>query len=203
VSRLVWIELVALLAAAFVPLPVPRVVPVFAVASAARWARGKSWAQLFGAPPGHAGAGFAIGTVALVLALVAGTPLVEAITAQAVQWSEFPIVRGAIPQLFALALLVAAGSAALELALRGWVVERVLELGRPGPTTAVLAVAAGGLAEACVTDGGVAVRAGAALFGVGLGIIYVGAGRRLTAPLCARLGFALGALLLQGARLIG
>jgi len=203
VSRLVPVEIAAVLAIGLVPMPVPRVVPLFAAASLSRWVRGRSWAETFDAPDGHAGRGAAIGVVALVLALVVGTPVVEAVTAQAVQWSTFPIVRGSIPQLCAVAVLVLAAEGAMELAARGWIVERVLELVRPGVAANALAVAAGGLAEALVTDGGLAARAGAAVFGIGLGALYVAGGRRTTLPLCARLAFALGALLLEGLRLVG
>lgn len=202
-SRLVPFELAAVLAIGLVPMPVPRVVPLFAVASVSRWVRGRSWAELFDGPDGDVRRGGAIGVVALVLALVAGTPVVEAVTAQAVQWSTFPIVRGSIPQLCAVAVLVVAAEAAMELALRGWIVDRVLELARPGIAANVLAVAVGGLGEALVTDGGIVARAGAAIFGLGLGTLYVTSGRRATLPMCARLAFALGALLLEGLQLIG
>lgn len=199
---LVPLEVAAVLAIAIAPLPVPRVVPLLAVASASRWARGRAWVDVLHAPARLRRVGAAAGLAALVLALVAGTPAIEALTGQAVVWSQFPIVRGNAAQLLAVAVLVAAAALATELVLRGWIVERVLELARPGPVTPALAVLVGALAEALITGGDVAVRLGAAVFGLGLGTLHVAAGRDVLPPLYARLAFVLGALVLEWQRLV-
>ncbi|HSN30419.1 MAG TPA: hypothetical protein VLT45_29220, partial [Kofleriaceae bacterium] len=86
------------------------------------------------------------------------------------------------------ALVFAASFAfAAELVLRGWIVERARELGAP----VWLAIGAGAGAEALIMPGGI----GAGVFGIGLGLLYVRGGLR--APVCARVAFACGAVLLQ------
>jgi len=40
------------------------------------------------------------------------------------------------------------------------------------------------------------------VFGIGLGWIYVAGGRSVVAPICARLVFSLGALLLDGLQIV-
>ena len=67
------------------------------------------------------------------------------------------------------------------------IVERLLELS-PGPP--LLPIAVGALAEAVVSPGDLAARFGAALFGAGLGALYVTGGRSVVAPICARLRFS-------------
>jgi len=111
----------------------------------------------------------------------------------------FPVVRGSAMHLVLVALIEIALAVAWELSLRGWIVERLRELS-PGPP--VLPVVVGAIADAILAPGDLAVRIGAGLFGVGLGWMYV-AGRGAIAPICARIGFALGALLLEAVRLIG
>ena len=78
--------------------------------------------------------------------------------------------------------------------------ERVLEL---SPVPPILPVLIGALAEALVVRGDFAARIGAALFGIGLGWMYVAAGRSLIAPICARIAFSLGAVALEALRVIG
>ena len=157
----------------------------------------RSWGELLGA--NGALVGMIAGLAALALGTALGTPLVEQVTDRAVEWSRFPIVRGNASQLVAVLMLVAAMTAAIELALRGWLVERVLELGGHP----VLAVLVGAIAEALLTEGGPTARLGGALFGMGLGWMYVASGRNLAAPLCARLAFQLGATVLECLRVIG
>jgi len=174
-------EVAAVIAAACVPLPVPAVLPLLLVAAVSLSARGKSlrWGT-FGA-----GVGALAGATALIVAeLVTGG------------WSEAPIVRGSAGQAIAVGVLAACVAAAYEMVLRGWIVERVRELGGH----VVLAVLVGAIAEAMITPGGMGVRIGAGLFGIGLGWMYVKAG--LGAPLCARLVFALGALLVEALQLV-
>ena len=189
----VAVEAAAVVAIALVPLGrIPAAVPLFAVASCSLWLRHRAWAERFAG--GHGRIGALAGLVALAIAVLAGTPLLEAL-GEPVVWSAWPIVRGSGSQAFAVAVIVIALAIAQELALRGWIVERVLELGG----SKLVAVFCGGLAEALVAPEG---RIGAGLFGVGLGILYIGSGRSLTAPLAARIAFALGALVLEALRLV-
>lgn len=199
---LVPFEIAAVLAVAVVPLSVPRALPLVAVASVSVWLRGRAWMHVLRGQAALARIGAAAGAAALVAAVLAGTPAVEALTGRAVVWSQFPVVRGSAIQLVAVAIVVVVEALALELALRGWIVERVLELARPGTAATVLAVAAGALAEALVTAGPVWARLGAAAFGLGLGTLYVAAGRDALPPVCARVVFAAGALVLQWQKLI-
>jgi hypothetical protein len=199
---LVPFEVAAIVALAIVPLPelMPVTLPLLVVATASRWARGRSWSQVLRADGWTVAVAAAAGLAALAIALAAGTPLVERMTRFTVEWSAYPIVRGSPPQLFAVALVVIAMAIASELALRGWIVERLLELA-PGPP--VWPVVAGAVVEGLVTPGDAWVRIGAVAFGVGLGWIYVAAGRSAVASICARVAFSLGALLLEGLRITG
>jgi hypothetical protein len=193
---LVPAELAAVAAIACVPMPVPRVLPLLVVASASRWARGRGWGEV--ARPAFAGIAAAAGVVALAVALALGGPAVETVTGRAVEWSQFPIVRGSPSSLLTVGMLVAATIIAAELVLRGWLVERALELRVPRAA----AVLAGSLTEAAVSDGDLVARLGAAVLGVALGWMYVACGRSVVAPICARGAFALGALLLEALRLV-
>lgn len=97
-------------------------------------------------------------------------------------------------------VVLIAMAVATELALRGWLVERVRtaavaaalvgETARP-----VLAVLVGAVAEASLAPGSLVARLGAGAFGAGLGWLYVASGLR--APVAARLVFVMGALALQ------
>src|SRR5207302_8184556 len=102
----------------------PEIVPLFVAATASRWARGRSWGEVAGGGGLYYGVGALAGAAALVIALVLGTPLVEAIADRAIEWSTFPIVRGSSTQLFAVMLLVGVAAIATELVLLGWLVER-------------------------------------------------------------------------------
>jgi len=197
--NLVPLEVAVVVGAALVSLPVPVVVPLMIAASVSLWVRGRSWGGVVKGPALYAAIGAAAGGVALALALVISTPLLEAITDYAVQWSMYPIVRGSSGQAVMVAIVVGISALAAELVLRGWIVERVLELrGHP-----VLAVLAGAIAEALLAGGDLTTRIGAGLFGIGLGWMYIAAGRSIVAPLCARLVFALGAVLLETLRIVG
>lgn len=197
---LVPFEVAAVLAAALVPLPIPNVVPLLVVASVSLYLRRTSWADRMRGPGLYAAVGAGAGLLALGLAIAVGTPLVEAVTDRAVNWSMYPVVRGSGTTAVTIAIVVGVGALAAELVLRGWIVERVLELGR-GP--AVLAVMVGGFAEALLAGGSLEERIGAGIFGLGLGAMYVAAGRSVVAPICARLAFTLGALVLEATRLVG
>jgi hypothetical protein len=198
---LVPLEIAAVLALAIAPLPdaVPVAAPLLAVASLSRWVRGRGWNQVLGGGGRTAAVGAAAGLAALAIAVLAGAPFVEQMTGRTVEWSAFPIVRGSPSQLAMVALVEIALAIAWELALRGWIIERVLELS-PGPPVLPVLVAA--FAEALVTPGDVSARIGAGLFGIGLGWMYI-AGRGAIAPICARLAFALGAVTLEALRVIG
>lgn len=200
---LVPVEIAAFAAVALVgwPASVPVVLPLFVVASLARWARGRSWGELVHG--GGAAVGAVAGLAALGLAVIVGTPVVETVSDRAVEWSTFPTVRGSTAQLVPVLLYVAATSFAAELALRGWIVERVVELAEGRPHARTLAIMLGALAEALLAPGDLAARLGAALFGLGLGAMYLAGGRSLVAPTCARIVFACGAVLLQAMRVIG
>ncbi|HEY0989346.1 MAG TPA: CPBP family glutamic-type intramembrane protease [Kofleriaceae bacterium] len=198
---LVPFEVAAIVALAIAPLPevVPFALPLVVLATASRWARRRSWDELLHGR-GTGAVGGAAGLGALALAVVAGTPFVELMSGRSVEWSAFPIVRGNVSQAVLVAIIVIAMAIATELALRGWIVERVLELS-PGPP--ILPVLVGACAEALVTRGDLAARIGAGLFGIGLGWMYVSSGRSVIAPICARIAFALGAVALEALRVVG
>lgn len=175
-------------------------IPLVVAASVSRWLRGRSWIEVLGGGSDQAMVGALAGVAALALALVLGTPVIEALAARAVEWSRFPIVRGSVAQAAMVVVLVSVGAIAAELAFRGWLVERVLELS-PGPP--LLPVLCGALAEAIVMPGDLAARTGAGLFGAGLGWMYVAAGRSVVAPIVARIAFVGGAVILEGLKVIG
>ena len=200
--NLVPFEVLAVVAIAVLPLPeqVPVALPLLVAGSLSRWVRGRSWADLARGPAAGATAGALAGAFALAAALLAGAPVIESLVQRAVEWSAHPLVRGNASMLVMFAVYVTATAVSTELALRGWIVERVLELS-PGPP--VLPVLVGAIAEALVTPGDLAARLGGGLFGVGLGWIYVAGGRNLLAPICARVVFELGVVLLEALRVIG
>jgi hypothetical protein len=196
---LVPVEVAVVVAASLIALPVPTVVPLLIAASLSLWLRGRSWGGVFKGPAVYAVVGLVAGAAALVLALFVSTPLVEAVTDFAVQWSMYPVVRGSGGTAIMVAIVVAISAVAAELVLRGWLVERVLELrGHP-----VLAILAGAIAEALISDGDLGMRIGAGMFGLGCGWMYVAGGRSVVAPICARLVFSVGALALEALRMIG
>ena len=197
---LVPFEVAAVLAAAVISLPIPVVIPLLAAASLSLWARGRSFGNVTSTPSLYGAVGALAGVAALVLAVAIGAPLVERATDEAVQWSMYPVVRGS-PMTFAMiAVIVGISAIAAELALRGWIVERVLELSRGN---AVLAFLVGAFAEALVSPGGLSSRIGAGLFGIALGWMYIASGRRVMPPILARLVFSVGALALEALRLVG
>jgi hypothetical protein len=200
--NLVPLEALAVLAIAIAPWPeqLPVALPLLVAGSASRWARGRSWADVVRGRADRAAAGALAGALALAAAVLAGAPVIEALGQRGIEWSIHPIVRGNAAVLAMVAVYVAATTVATELALRGWIVERVLELS-PGPP--VLPVLVGAIAEALITPGDVAARLGGACFGGGLGWMYAAGGRSVLAPICARLAFELGAVLLEALRLIG
>ncbi len=197
---LVPFEVAVVLAAALVSLPVPVVIPLLAAASLSLWVRGRSFGNVTSTPLLYGAVGALAGVVALVLAVALGTPLVERATDEAVQWSMYPIVRGSAMTFVTIGFIVGISAVAAELALRGWIVERVLELSRGN---VVLAILIGAFAEALVSPGGLSARIGAGLFGIALGWMYVASGCRVMPPILARLVFSIGALGLEAVRVVG
>ena len=169
---LVPVEVAAVLAVAAIPLPdaLPIALPLFVAASLARWVRGKSWSDVVRGPGSRAAIGAIAGLAALALAVVLATPLIEGGSQRAIEWAQFPLARGNAQMFVFASLQIVLVAIAWELALRGWIVERVLELS-PGPAT--LPVLVGAFAEAVVVPGDAAVRIGAMILGLGLGAMYV------------------------------
>jgi hypothetical protein len=184
-------------------MPVTVLVALLAVASVTLWLRGKSWALVVKGPALYAAIGAAAGLAALVLALVVATPLLEGVTDAAVQWSMYPVARGSAAQAIMVAIVVGVGALAAELVLRGFIVETVLDLAGHRHGARVLAIVTGAIAEVLLSEGDVAMRIGAGVFGLGLGWMYIAGGRSVVAPLCARLVFSLGAVALEALQWIG
>ncbi len=209
---LVPVEIAVVLVAAAVSLPIPVVIPLLVAGSLSLWIRGRSWTDVLKGPAHHAAIGAAAGALGLVLALLLGTPLVERVTGGAVQWSMYPIVRGSTSAALTVALLVGVGALASELVLRGWLVERVLELGG----SPVIAILVGAIAEALLVfpvahgdpgafaiGGDLTARIGAGMYGIAMGWMYVAGRRNAVGPICARGVFSLGALALEAFRIVG
>lgn len=196
------IAVVVIIALLPLPDPVPLAIPLVIAASIAKWIRGASWSDVGSANGFHALVGVIAGFVALALAVIGGTPLVESLTARAVEWSSNAVVRGNFAMLGGVVIFTAMVSACMEAALRGWIVERVLELAPRSSSTAVLAVLVGAAAEAIVTPGDLTVRIGAALWGIGSGWIYVAAKRNVIAPMLARMTFSVALVILEGMRVV-
>jgi len=190
------------LAIAVIPFPeiVPAALPMLIVATGARWARGRSWAEVVRGGGFPAVVGALAGALALALAVVVGSQGMSALSQRSIEWSEHPIVRGNLGLVVIVGVYVAVTALAAELALRGWIVERMLEL---SPGSPILPVFVGSLAEAATTPGDVTTRLGAGLFGAGLGWLYVKSGRSVVAPICARVSFQSGAVVLEALRLVG
>jgi len=199
---LVPVEVLVVLALAVAPLPaaLPIALPLFVAASISLWIRGRSWGGVVHASGLHAAGGAIAGVAAILLGVLVGAPIIEATSQRMIEWSMFPIVRGNVNALGGVVIMTAISALCLELALRGWIVERVLELS-PGP--AVLPILVGALAEALLTPGDLAARIGGALFGIGLGWMYVAAGRNVMAPVLARMTFSVVAVILEAMRVIG
>ncbi len=196
------IEIVMVVAIAVIPWPqmMPIALPLVVCASISRWLRGRSFVEVLHGGTETALLGAVAGAAGLGLGLLLGAPLVESLTMRAVEWSTFPIVRGSASQMALVLTIVTIAAIAAELALRGWIVERVLEL---SPGQSALAIMVGGFAEAVITPGGITIRIGAMLFGIGLGWMYVASGRSVIAPMLARIAFVCGTVVLEAMRLIG
>jgi hypothetical protein len=192
-------EVAAVLAIAVMPFPeaLPVALPLMVAGTLSRWIRRRSWAELTqSAPPlgtsRRAGIGLLAGVLALVIAVLIGAREATAVS---------PIPLGGSVKMAAIAMLhVGVTALAAELALRGWIVERVLEL---APRSGVLLpVLVGALAEALVTPGDGAARLGGALFGAGLGWMFVTTNRNLVVPIFARVAFQAGAVAIEALGLV-
>ena len=190
--EIVPVEVLAVLAIAIAPLPemMPVALPLFVAGTISRWVRGRPLAEVGPGAKQHVAIGATVGTVAIaIVALVAGG-----------QMSQHGIARGSLQMALILALVTAATAFAMEMALRGWLVERVLEL---TPGSPVLPIAIGAFAEAIVTPGDSGERIGAGVMGAGLGWLYVASGRSVVAPIAARIVFQIGTVVLAALKLVG
>ena len=178
--------------------PVTWLAALLLAASIVSWLRKRSWTERMRGPGINAAIGAGAGAGALVFALFF-TPMIEGYSGQAVQWSMYPIVRGSGTAFVTVALLIAVGCLASELVFRAFLVE----LGHEFTKNYAVAIVVAALAEALLAEGDPAVRLGAGVFSVGLGWMYVASGRSILAPLCARLVFSLGALVLEALRVVG
>lgn len=168
------------------------------VGSVDRWRRNLGWIEERAPFDGLVALAGSLGLLALALAVAFATPLVERFVERSVDWTQQAAVRGNAQVLVIAGALVVARAAAMELVLRRWIVDRGIGLGA-SPYVMVL-VAAG--VELVISGGHLGARIGAAIAGLGFGLLYLGAGRRLAAPLAARIVFELGALVLVWARWI-
>ncbi len=197
--QLVPVEMIAVIAIAIVPWPpmVPFALPLAVAGTASRWARGRTWADVTHGSWTRAGIGALVGAVALgVSFLVAsGNEGLFDLSGRSLDIT----VRGNSTLAVTVIVHVAISAIAAELALRGWIVERVLEL---SPGSPVLPILVGALAEAIVTPGQLGTRLAVAVFGAGLGWLYVAGGRSAVAPICARVVVQCGAVAIEALRLV-
>jgi hypothetical protein len=193
-QKLVPFEVLAVAAIAVAPFgsTFPFAMPLFVVATASRWLRGRSWSERLVTPRAPRTA--MVGALAGALAIAVATPLFGAFGVTAVDWWVLPALQGDGTQVALAVTVLLASAIALELALRGWIIERMLELS-PGPATLPIATAA--LAEALVTPGPIVSRIGVGLFSAGLGVLYVACRRSALAPIAARCTFVIGAVLVE------
>jgi hypothetical protein len=180
------------------PEQVPVVVPLVAVASVFRWLRGRPWAEVAEPRRGYASVSAAAGAIALAIAVLIGSPAIEALFDRAVEWSTYPIVRGSANNFVVVALLVALAAIAAELVFHGWIVDRIVELSGGW----MIAVLVGAGAEALVVPGTFDARLGAGVFGGTLAWMYLAGGRSLWATIPARVVFSVGAVALEALRLV-
>ncbi|MFT3694282.1 MAG: hypothetical protein QM831_14140 [Kofleriaceae bacterium] len=172
---------------------IPVMVPLLVAASMLRWYVGRSFGEVVRGPISYVAIGAGVGLVALFAAILIGAPIAEVMSGRSVTWSEYPIVRGNWNAFLAFAVVVVAIAMATELVLRGWVLERALELG----ASKGMAVFIAAVAEAMLLDGPLEARLGAFVVGMGLGGMYMGSQRNLAVTTAARVTFGLGALLLE------
>lgn len=184
------LEAIAVIAIALVPWPaaISVALPLVIAAAASRWLRHQ--AVISGATWRGAARGALAGAGAVAIAIAVSTDDLAALSQRSFEWSQ-QAISGHDPLQFAIvAVHVAVVALAMEVALRGWIVERVLEL---SPGSPVLPIMTGAFAEAAVTPGSLAGRIGIGVFAIGLGWLYC-ARRDVAAPIAARVVFQLAAL---------
>lgn len=190
-SQLAPAEVLAVLVIAVLPLgdTFPYAALLLAVAATSMLLRRRSWRELV--VTGHAARSTAIGVVAGAIAVAIATPAIGAFRVTALDWWVLPALHGDPTRIAAACGVLLATAVAMELALRGWIIVRMMELS-PGPPGLPIAVAA--LAEALVTPGPLASRLGVALFSAGLGTLFIACGRNVLAPIVARCTFVAGSI---------
>ena len=171
---------------------------LLAVASVDRWVRGKGWIEPRLPVPGLTVAGAGLGLVALGAALLFAGPALERATERSIDWTQITAVRGNLGILVTAIAVLGAQAIASELVFRRWLLDRLDGLGAQ-PWIAALAAA---VAEGVVSGGHLGSRLGAAAAGLGFGLLYLGAGRRLAPAIACRLAFEIGALVIVYARLV-
>jgi membrane protease YdiL (CAAX protease family) len=171
---------------------------LLAVASVDRWVRGKGWTEPGPPVPGLTLAGVGLGLVALGAALLFAGPALERATERSIDWTQITAVRGNLGILVTAVAVLGAQAIASELVFRRWMLDRLHGLGAQ-PWLAAVAAA---VAEGVVSGGHLGSRLGAAAAGLGFGLLYLGAGRRLAPAIACRLAFEIGALLIVYARLV-
>jgi len=204
--QLVPFAIAIVLAIAALPLPaaIPIVLPLVIAAAISRAMRGRTWNEVSHGGASRAAIGALAGGAALAFAAVIGTQsLVVLYSGQAgdhvLAITDLAGATQGVSVIVVGTIALAMIAFATELALRGWIVERVLELSPGAPTLPILV---GAIAEALVTPGDPPTRIAAAIFGAGLGWIYVAGGRSVVAPAFARIVFQCGAFLLEALRLV-
>jgi membrane protease YdiL (CAAX protease family) len=203
-AALLTAELVVVIACAALALPIPAQLPLLAMALISYKVRSLPWAPRFASAGVVWAVAAAMGVVALGLALVV-TPALEARTGGLVAWTREAVVRGNPQMLVAAAVIISALTAATEVVMRGWILERIREQVAGAGRRASLLIAVGVTAavEAMFTGSGAGWSAlGAALVSAALSGLYLAAGRSLVAPIVARLTFELGVLALESLRLV-
>ncbi len=205
-SKLVPYEVGVVLALALLPLPtaIPIALPLVIAAAISRAMRGRTWNEVSHGGASRLGVGVLAGALALGVALIAGTQSLNVLYSGQVGEHVIAVtdLANSSGQTLPLVIgVVAIGLVAFatELALRGWIVERVLEL---SPGSPVLPILVGALAEALITRGDPPVRLAAVVFGAGLGWLYVAGKRSVVAPAWARVVFQCGAFLLEALRIV-
>lgn len=200
---MIWFEVLAILAMALLwPVSLPVALPLMIAGSISRAIRRRPWSEVSASSGARLLAGAIAGAVSLAMALLIGTQSLVVLFAQSgeriVEIAEIARATGELSHLAIAVLAVGIVAFAFELALRGWVVERVLEL---SPGSPVLPVLIGAFVEAIVTPGDPPARAAAAVFGAGLGWLYIAGQRSILAPVVARVAFQCGAVVLEAFRL--
>jgi hypothetical protein len=204
--KLVPYEVAIVIAIAVLPIPaaIPIALPLVLAAAISRAMRGRPWSEVSHGGAAKLGIGVLAGAIALGVALIAGNQSLnvlyagqagEHVMAIADLASSSGQLMPAVVGVIAIGLI----AFATELALRGWIVERVLEL---SPGSPVLPILVGAITEAMITQGDPPVRIAAIVFGVGLGWLYVAGKRSVVAPAWARVVFQCGAFLLEALRVI-